>query len=411
MHGLSIPLILLTNIILARSLGAESFGLYAFVMSAISLIALPAVGGVPQLLIREVARCTHEKNWGLLRGAIRSAQLWVLSVSLILVLVLGLVLVSIPETQGNTRWILISLAILLIPLNGTTAVRCNVVKGLGMPAIAEIPTQFVQPIVLLVVISVLSFFQLLQSFSAVTSQVAVAAFVCALSCLLCRKKCPSEVGVSKPNYEHKKWTRSLLPFTIIALVSTLNTQICVILLGLLGGNEAVGGLKVAERGAQIVSMPALLISAVAAPHIVRAYHQGSRAQLRKISILSARGATLCALPLAITLFLFGETLISITFGNEYIGKALVPLKILVASQLLNATLGSIAVLLTMSGNEGSSLQAGIAGVAVTVCSCLALIPACGVVGAAISSALGLLTWTFLMAYFVKRKLGFWPGFL
>jgi len=46
----------LTTVLLARMLGAQGYGIYAYALSLITLLALPVAAGLPKLLIRETSQ-------------------------------------------------------------------------------------------------------------------------------------------------------------------------------------------------------------------------------------------------------------------------------------------------------------------------------------------------------------------
>jgi O-antigen/teichoic acid export membrane protein len=43
-------------VLLARMLGAEGYGIYAYAFALVTLLAMPAKAGLPQLVVRETAR-------------------------------------------------------------------------------------------------------------------------------------------------------------------------------------------------------------------------------------------------------------------------------------------------------------------------------------------------------------------
>ncbi len=68
-------------ILLARSLGPEGYGVYAFVFAIVSLLAIPTQLGLPQLVVRETAKAQAAERWGLMRGLWRWSTLvvWLFS--------------------------------------------------------------------------------------------------------------------------------------------------------------------------------------------------------------------------------------------------------------------------------------------------------------------------------------------
>jgi len=411
MHLLSIPVTLLTSIILARTLGPDAFGQYVFVLSLLALLALPAVGGLPQLLTREVASFSHTGQWSLYRGVVRTAHVWVLLVAAVVVvgyLLAGPVGGWIPQ-QG--KWALLGIVILLVPLQGLNAVRNGTIKGLGFPAMAEMPTQAIQPLLLLATVTVLATLGTLTATQALWAQVGVATLTFAIASVLFFRVRPAAAHDHVPEYHNRTWLLALLPFTLIALVGTFNAQIGIVLLGTLGTDVAVGALRVAERGAQFVFLPLALVNMVISPHIVRAWRDGNTEHLQKLSRQSARGAFLLALPIGLVLLIFGQPILRIAFGEVYMESSYLPMVILVAGQLFNVALGSVGILLVMSGHERITLMGQLAGLVATAVAALVLIPLYHAIGAAVAISLGLVVWNIFLGVAVARTLKIRPGVL
>jgi len=59
---------LLISLILARMLGSENFGDYAFAFSISNLIAILPIFGMDKLLVREVSRQRVKNNLGIING-------------------------------------------------------------------------------------------------------------------------------------------------------------------------------------------------------------------------------------------------------------------------------------------------------------------------------------------------------
>ena len=74
---LGIPLLLLANVVLARTLSVADFGIFSFVLSLASVLAIPVAAGMPMLLTREVANYHKKNNWPAYRGILKVAYSWV----------------------------------------------------------------------------------------------------------------------------------------------------------------------------------------------------------------------------------------------------------------------------------------------------------------------------------------------
>lgn len=410
-YALAIPITFLISVILARTLGAESFGQYAFIMSLLPLLALPAAGGLPQLLTRQVASYVHAGQWSLYRGAVKAAHIWVVSIAIMLMAIYFVVgpLAGLLPREG--KWSLIGLVILLVPLQGLNAVRNGTIKGLGFPAQAEMPTKMIQPVLLLFVVLALAATGMLSARNALWAQVGVAAVTFIMASLLFLRHRPKAAQHAKLEYQYKPWLIALLPFTLISLVGTFNAQISIVLLGILGTDEAVASLRVADRGAQFVALSLVLVKMVISPHIVKAYKEDDKDKLQKLSLQSSRGAFAIALPISVVLVIFGKQLINLAFGAEYVELAYLPMVILVIGNLISVTVGPVGLLLSMSGYEKLTLTSYLVALVATVVAAWFLIPVYLEVGAAIAVVIGVVVVNSFAVISVIKILKIRPGVL
>ncbi len=149
MRLIALPTGLFSSIMLARFLGPEQFGQYAFIMALVPLLAIPITGGMQNLLTREVAAYSYSGQWRHYRGIVRAGHIWVVFVSALFLatyFVFAFVLDLMP-TYG--KWSLLPVGVLMIPLLGLNAARNGVIKGLGLPALAELPKMLLQPLIAL----------------------------------------------------------------------------------------------------------------------------------------------------------------------------------------------------------------------------------------------------------------------
>ncbi len=63
----------MTTVLLARILGAEGYGIYAYAFAFVMLLSMPAQAGLPTLVIRETARGMAEGKPELVQGIWRWA--------------------------------------------------------------------------------------------------------------------------------------------------------------------------------------------------------------------------------------------------------------------------------------------------------------------------------------------------
>lgn len=399
----SLPLTLVISILLARVLEPSGYGQYVFVMAVIAMLALPIGPGIGQLVTREVARFHHAEDWSLFRGLLRRAHQWVSLGSVVIMSGIALIAVQNATWAVDDRWTLLLIASLTLPLLGLNALRSSTLRGLRRVFEAQLPELLIRPVSHLVFASMLLLIGVLNPATALVSQIVATTLAFLLGEWLLSRYRPPQVKTADPDYRLSEWGRALLPFTLLAAVSTLNAQIGILALGWLGTVEDVAALHVAQSGAMLVMLSLTIVNLVIGPYITRAHRDADRARLQQLSRQSARAAFLVSLPIAVPLIIFGGPIIQFAYGEVYAETATWPLAILVLGQLVNVAFGSVGMFLTMSGYERDTLTGHIIALMVNGAAAVVLIPLLGAIGAAIAVSIGLLTWNVVLAIkFVQR---------
>ena len=408
---LSMPLTFGASVLLARGLGPEGFGQYVFVLSLITMLALPVGPGFGQLVTREVAKYQQSKQWSLFHGVLRRSNQWVaLATSLFLIVVIA-VASYYAKWVATDRWTLVLIASLLLPLLGFNAVRSNALQGLRHVTLAQLPDLLICPAVHLVAAGMLLLVGLLNPITALGAQIAGAGAAFMVGALLLKRRIPNQVRMSIPDYRTEEWAKAIIPFTFLAAVGSLNNQIGILFLGWLGHPEDVAALIIGMSGSALVVLFLALINLVISPHIIKAQQEGDKNKLQMLSRYSSRAALFGALPLGLPLIFYGDPIVHYLYGDEYINSAVLPLAILTAGQLFNVACGSVGLFLTMSGYEKDTLLGQVTAMMASLALAIILIPDYGAVGAASAVTAGLIIWNLVLAWLFKKRLGFMPTVL
>ncbi|WP_024605749.1 MULTISPECIES: flippase [unclassified Pseudoalteromonas] len=399
-------LVMVSGIIFARYLGPEQYGLYSFALAIIAIATLPVVAGLPTLLTREVANYHLEKKWDLLNGVMKWSRFYVLGFSLIIATIMCLALYFgfFDITLSNLLWC----AVLLVPARGMLTQQGAILNGFRQPIKAQLPTQLLVPLITLILVILLFFWSVdLTGSKLITISVLASIIAFFVSGLLLNRVIESNTKISRTKYNIKNWHSSLLPFTIMSFISTLNTELASILLGWLVDNESVAYFKVAMQAVGLIALGAYSINAVIMPNVARLYKkedlEGTQALLTK----SVRLSALISLPMIFFLIIFGEFTIELLFGKEYL-QAYPILVILCLGQLFNVSTGSVGLVLNMTDNEKSALKSLYVTLILNLVLLAVLVPLYGGVGAAIAVSLSLVCWNVLMAVDVWRLTGLKP---
>ena len=147
-------LTLLLNLVLARTIGPEGLGIYAYVTAWIVILVLGAKLGLEQTLLRFVAEYQARENWALLRAVIRYAERRVVVFGLAIAGIGVVVVLALADQASDTlsRTFLIGLA--MIPPLALLQTRSAVARGLGLVASALLPYAVVRPATVVVAVGI-----------------------------------------------------------------------------------------------------------------------------------------------------------------------------------------------------------------------------------------------------------------
>lgn len=393
-------------VLLARGLGPEQYGIYGFILTLVTMIAIPAQVGLPNLVVRETARAGGREDWALMRGIWRWSSRYVLTTSLLLLTVVAIALYFAGDLLTADRHRALVLALPLIPLIALGNIRGAALRGLRRVVLGLLPEKIIRTVLLIALIGSL-FLIGGNNFTASTALKlyvvsALVAFVVG-AWLLWRArphqlKKEANVKVTGP-----EWRRAVLPLALIGAAQLLNTNIDMLLLGVLRSDAEVGLYRVVVQLGQLVIFGLTAINMVLHPSIARLHQQGDLKGLQRVVTTSARMIFLIALPPAIVFIVFGEWVLTMAFGEEY-APAKTALAILVVGQLVNAGMGSVGALLNMTGHERDTMRAMLVAVVINIALNVALIPRFGIEGAAFSTSFSFVIWNVMLWRMVWKRL-------
>lgn len=393
---------LVIGLMLARMLGAEGYGAYAYALAWISLFSVFSLLGFDRLLVREVAIYKLKTSWPELRGILR----WTNLVALMTGLTLGLLAFSlIPFLEGRLEpqiTMALRVGALMLPFAAMAKLRQAAMQGLGHLATGLVPEMIIQPA--LFIFLVVIWFAFLQLSVAVVMGLQLSACVAAyyLGALQLRRKIPAQVKSAQPVYRWKSWIKSGLPILFVGGVGIINARVDTLMLGALTSAASVGIYVVAARGAEIILLVLVTANAAISPVIAELYQSDQKYRLQQLVVRSSRMVLLGALPIAAAYILLGPRLLAI-FGQEFVGGYRV-LVILSISQMLHVMIGSALPLLVMTGCEMQAAAAVASGALLNLVLNWLLIPLWGMEGAALASGLTMVTSTLILSLFVRRRL-------
>lgn len=400
-------LMFLVSVLLARILGASSFGIYAFAYALVNVLAIPAKLGLPQLVIRETARFHATQEWGSMLGIWRWSTLVVIITSLVISLAVVVIVYTLGLFNHNGRATTLLVGVVFIPMFALGNLRGAALRGLRKIVLGQLPESILRPGLFIVFIACAYFF-----IPAVVTPVTVmglhagaAGFAFLVGAVLLSANVPSGMKDGPLiRYDTKQWLRAVLPLGASASIQLVNQYADIIFLGVLGSNAEVGIYRVVVQGAMLVTFGLQAVDMAVSPYFARFHFQGERARLQYLVTQSSRIAVAIALPLVLIYAIFGRILLSNVFGEEY-AAGYIPLLILAFGQLISAAMGSVRGLLNMTGHERYTMRGVLFAALINLILNAVLIPIYGMVGAATATAASVIFWNMSLKLAAKRHLG------
>jgi len=213
---------------------------------------------------------------------------------------------------------------------------------------------------------------------------------------------PNEVKVAQPHPTNPAWIRSAVPLMLLAALQILNAKLDILMLGSMVGTKETGIYSVANRGASLITYVLVAVNAALGPAIASLNVSQDRQRLQHMITKSSRIVLLISLPACVGLVVFGGFFLRI-FGQDF-ASGRVSLSILCLGQLFSAAMGSVTLLLIMTGHERDAVMTLGVSTILNAALNLLLIPRWGIEGAAIASTASVVMRNAIAAVFTYHRL-------
>ncbi len=399
----------LFKIYVARMLGAEALGVYALGMTVGGVLGLAAALGLPQAAARYVAVYAGSERHEQLRGFLwRSLAVLLPSnvlAAAVMVAVRRQVALRVYHTPALAQYMF---GFALIMLLGTfTNFFGQVLAGFKDVARRTIITNFIgSPLTMLLSVVLLALGTGLWGY--IVAQAVSAAVVFILLATAAWKLTPVPARVSPtplPQFEREAVLFSASLFAVQALEFVF-AQLDKILLGYYLDARRVGIYAVAAGLTAFLPVLLQSVNQIFSPTIADLHARGEVDILRRLYQTLTKWVLGLTFPLAIVVCAFAPQLMQL-FGDEF--TAGWPILVIgTVGQIVSCGVGSVGLLLIMSGNQNRLIRVQVEVAALNVVLNLWLIPAWGVVGAALVAAGSTAALNLLCLREVKSSLGLSP---
>jgi O-antigen/teichoic acid export membrane protein len=403
-HAAGAALTLANAVVLARVLGEAGFGAYVYATTWVLLLTHPASFGVAPLITRELAGAIRTGEHARV-GALRSFAARVTATSTLAVLgTAAIVLLLDPPALGANPRPLLWLALPVTALSAAMLVARHWLLGLRAVVLAQVAESVLRPALVLgcVGLAWASGVEVTALFALAAFGAATAVGVASALVVAARMGPWAPAGPADP-----AWLRASAPLLVTAVTRDLNAEASVLVMGSLLSPADVGLFRAASR---LASLPTLVLTAMNVslqPVAAGLAATGDMAQLERLGVRASRIATALSLPALLVFFVAGGPVLSI-FGPGFAAAA-PALAILSLGHLFNVACGSVGVILVAGKREADVARGFAASCVLSLGLSALLVPAWGLVGAALASASALVAWNLALTWVTWRRLGIVPA--
>jgi O-antigen/teichoic acid export membrane protein len=392
------------GICLARLLGVQSYGIYAFAMAFMGMLMIPARWGQPELLLRETAIAQVDAHAFEPRAFARSSCLFVIAVCAVAALLSWPVIAYRYAGDAAMRHALYAM-ILVLPAYVLLDLACYGLRGVRKVVSAA---WLLTPIPNALVMVGLGLFFLIDRLAldptnALLLRCAALGLAALPAWLLLFRTMPP-ASADAPRLSFRQLFRMGVPFMLLTASSVLMSRTDIFILGLFHQPVDVGLYNVAFQAATLVDLGLQVSNFITTQEFARYHASGQREALQTFAIHSARITLAIGIGIFAFLALFGRYLLELLFGHEY-RSAFAIMIVLALGKCVALLFGEPGFILNMSGNERTTVRIFGATALSNVALCLIAIPIGGPIGAAWASGLSLMVWRLLAWHAVRRKVG------
>lgn len=418
----SAGLLYVMQIALARWMGTFEYGIYVFVWTWVLVLGGLAPLGLNMIAIRLVPEYRETGQLGLLRGLATGTRLVAFGVGTAVALI-GMAGVWAFEDVITSYYVLpLYLALICVPIYAVSEIQDGLGRGHAWMGLALVPPYVLRPLLILGTM----FAAMLAGFEMTAATAAVAAILATwlaglvqlvlLNAHMARantklssleeETADAATAERSPtaNYNVSGWLRMSGPLIIITLCELLlqNTDILIISSTL--SPTEVGIYFAAAKTMSLIMFVHYAVGSAVANRFAALKARGDEDELRAFVSDAVAWTFWPSLGAAVFILALGQPLLSL-FGPEFLTGYPV-MMILVVGFLFRSAMGPAEFLLNMLGEQARCAAALAFSAAVNIVLNLLLVPAYGLIGAAVATSLSLSIAALLQYVVVRARLGY-----
>lgn len=394
------------SIIIARLLGVAEFGVYAYAFTWVVILGLLLSLGVTQLATRELPRFIELGQQGAFRRFVALLfSLIIASAGFSACVLAGLQQAGYVNVAVGWHWLAFGILIhgLILGLAAVLQSLQQVVKS-----------QFVETVLrqglFLIALGLLFAWRVSPSaFDIFRLAVLVSVPIMSLMMWMTYRAMNGiawPVSQTTDVMSGRIWMISAVPLLVMLFASQMQTNLDVLLIGVLADADDVGRYRTASRGADLMFIATGIAIQVLGPMLAQTLAQGNHEQGQALITQSTLISTVLGGVICVVMCV-GASIYLGLFGPDFVAGADI-LRILVCAQMIGILCGPVTIILVTLGHERLVLLVAVGVLLLNLVLNLSLIPTFGPIGAAWATFIAVITLQVVLMVFLIRQDGFDP---
>jgi O-antigen/teichoic acid export membrane protein len=391
-------------VLMARSLGSHDFGIYAFVSVVIMLLALGFSFGFNSSGLSFVSNYLARRKLSRLSGFLLQSYRIVFGLSSLGAMLVAGLLFTFRNAVEPYYLLPLLVGLICVPICSLLNQFEATARAFGWIQVAYVPGYIVRPLLLMGFVGTAVLFGCtVDAVTALWALVGACAIAMLGQGLLVILRTRKNQGNIKSSFHTRHWLKVSLGFLMIDGFRMLMDNTDVILIGWFLDPHSVAVYFAVIRTSGLVAFVSFSVIALAVPKFAEIHNTGTTQDLQKFVSAVIHLMFWPSLLLAIGISFLGPFLLTL-FGGDF--QAGYPTMLLILTGLLLRTAAiPVEYLLNMTGYHRDTMRVyAFAGLANVVLNLL-LIPAFGILGAALGTYSATLGASFCLYHLVRKRLG------
>lgn len=391
-------------VLLARWLGPHNFGIYAYVLVIVTLLGLGFSLGFNSSGLRFVPNYLARKRLRRLSGFVRRSHGLVVGFSVFGALCCAGLVLAFRDAIESYYVVPVLVGLLCVPIWTLLNQLESTARSFGWVNVAYVPGFIVRPLLLTIFVGAVVWLHgaadAVTALWALTGACAIAALVQGLLVVFGIRPHLAKV---RPIFHTPHWFAISLNFLMIDGFRMLLDNTDVLMIGKLLDPHNVAVYFAAIRSGGLVAFVSFSMLAFAVPKFAEIHSTGSRQDLQKFVTEVIHLMFWPSLLAAVALACLGPFVLSL-FGPDF-AMGYPTMLVVLAGLVLRAATGPVEYLLNVTGHHRDTMKVYAVAAVASIGLNLLLIPAFGIIGAAIATYAAMLAGNVYLYILVKKRLG------